>query len=121
MAAKSRGDFVTLSNTNRLTERIQEWIQDFVNAEAGPSNPSASKAAIGQLSAERISALKKRHVKVPSDPALAAIPCPICKEKFKSEWSEEHEEWVWWNAVAINDKVSQLIHSALSELTVPAV
>lgn len=35
---------------------------------------------------------------------LGDKPCPICQDRFKSEWSDEEEEWVWWNAVVV-DKV----------------
>lgn len=31
--------------------------------------------------------------------------CPICKEHFKNEYSEEEEDWVWRNAVEIDGKV----------------
>lgn len=42
----------------------------------------------------------------PSDPAKAAKPCPICKEQFKSEWSEDEEEWIFKNAIDVNGTVS---------------
>ena len=54
---------------------------------------------------KKIAALKKKHVKVPSDPAVLGKPCPICKEPFKAEWSEEDEEWQWKNAINLNEKV----------------
>lgn len=38
----------------------------------------------------------------PTDPGLATRPCPICKELFKSEWSEEEEEWIWRDAVKVD-------------------
>ncbi|SDA00297.1 BZ3501_MvSof-1269-A2-R1_Chr2-2g04515 [Microbotryum saponariae] len=31
--------------------------------------------------------------------------CGICREKFKSEWSEEEEEWVYWNAVRVEGTI----------------
>jgi hypothetical protein len=37
--------------------------------------------------------------------ALADQPCPICKEKFHSEWDEEKEDWVWKNAIKVGEKV----------------
>ncbi len=44
-------------------------------------------------------------VKAPTDPIKAAKPCPICKEEFKSEWNAEDEEWIWLDAIKINDTV----------------
>lgn len=43
------------------------------------------------------------YVVVPEDPEVAAMPCRICKEKFQSEWSEDLEEWIWKNAMALDN------------------
>ncbi len=48
---------------------------------------------------------KSVFVIVPSDPATAALPCPICQERFHSEWDEELEEWVWHNAIQTGSKI----------------
>lgn len=93
----------------------QEWINETASAEAGPSH-SPTKAQSGdqgpaKLTAERTATLQRRWVRVPSDSSKAATPCPICKEAFRSEWSEEEEEWVWRNAVDINGTVSLLFWS----------
>lgn len=37
--------------------------------------------------------------------ALADQPCPICKEKFDSEWDEDTEDWVWKNAIKVGGKI----------------
>ena len=37
-----------------------------------------------------------------------AKPCPVCKEKWKAEFEEEEEEWVFWNAVDVDGVVSCL-------------
>jgi len=50
---------------------------------------------------------------VPVPPASAAgageslgdRPCPVCQDKLKSEWSDDEEEWVWWNAVVVDGVV----------------
>lgn len=88
---------------------LQEWINETASAEAGPSH-SPTKAQFGvavpaKLTAERVAALQRKWVRVPGDSSKAAIPCPICKEVFKSEWSEEEEEWVWRNALDVNGTV----------------
>lgn len=49
--------------------------------------------------------LESSSVPVPIDASDAAKLCPICKEKFKSEFSEDDEEWVWVNAVQDRDIV----------------
>ena len=84
--------------TGHGADTSQEWIEQSVVAEAGPS----TTAPTSKLTADRIVQLKKKRVKVPSDPDIAARPCPVCKEPFKAEWSEEDEEWVWHNAIDIN-------------------
>lgn len=67
-------------------------------AAAGPSKPSAA--------VDRAALLKKKVV-VPNDRTLADRPCPICKEKFKSEWNDADEEWVYYNAVLVDGAVSE--------------
>ena len=43
---------------------------------------------------------------IPAPPGpLADQPCPICKEKFNSEWDEEKEDWVWRNAIKVGGKI----------------
>ncbi|GAA5820627.1 hypothetical protein JCM10212_005713 [Sporobolomyces blumeae] len=56
---------------------------------------TASSSSIDQAS------LMKRKVPVPPAGGLGDKPCPICQDKLKSEWSDEEEEWVWWNAVVV--------------------
>jgi pre-mRNA cleavage complex 2 protein Pcf11 len=56
-------------------------------------------------SAERDRELRVRFVVVPSGDEAKPVACPICKEVLKSEFQEEDEEWVWKNAVKLDDKV----------------
>lgn len=30
--------------------------------------------------------------------------CVICRERFKSYWDEEHEEWMWRDAIKLDGK-----------------
>jgi pre-mRNA cleavage complex 2 protein Pcf11 len=76
----------------RWLPRADEWIHE--NSEAGPSEPKQEAVASTKLTAERL--------------AKATIPCPICKEQFKSEWSEDEEEWVFNNAINVHGTVSSL-------------
>lgn len=93
----------------RWLPRAEEWINENVEG-AGPSStsPKKSDSALPVLTGERLAALKRKWVPAPSDPVKAKKPCPICKEQFKSEWSEDEEEWVFMNAVETQGTVSQL-------------
>jgi pre-mRNA cleavage complex 2 protein Pcf11 len=52
-----------------------------------------------------LKAASKKFVVAPSDdPDAAATPCPICKELFKSEWSEDEEEWIWKNCIRVEGR-----------------
>lgn len=61
----------------------------------------------GGLTAAQDKALKEKFAKsfviAPTDPDLASKPCPICKEAFKSQWSEDEEEWIWLNAIKVDN------------------
>lgn len=56
------------------------------------------------------------YVLTPTDPNAANEPCPICKEKFISVWNEDVEEWVWKNAISIENVIYHAI--CLSEASV---
>jgi hypothetical protein len=87
----------------------QDWVKDFSSSsEAGPSTQIQNNGDGKQparLTAEKLAAYRLKWVRVPTDPTKAAQPCPICKEAFKGEWSEQEEEWVWKNAMEIGKKV----------------
>ncbi|KAK8864405.1 hypothetical protein IAR55_001653 [Kwoniella newhampshirensis] len=90
----------------RWLPRAEEWIKDVV--EAGPSTlslPGRQQGTTSQVSAERIAQLRQKWVKVPQDTKKAASVCPVCKEAFKAEWSEDEEEWIWKNALNINGTI----------------
>jgi pre-mRNA cleavage complex 2 protein Pcf11 len=53
------------------------------------------------------SAAKKKqpdYVRAPSDPVLRSMPCPIDQEPFKSEWSEEVQDFIWKDAVLVGGR-----------------
>ncbi|KAG4304511.1 hypothetical protein PORY_002221 [Pneumocystis oryctolagi] len=56
------------------------------------------------------------YVLVPTDTNALSEPCPICKEKFVSVWNEDVEEWVWKNAVSIENIIYHAV--CLSEASV---
>ncbi|GAA5907113.1 Pcf11p [Sporobolomyces salmoneus] len=78
---------------------------------SNPSDPSGSSGSPvkdgngtskGGTNVIDRAALLKKKVSVPPAGGLGDKPCPICQDKFKSEWSDEEEEWVWWNAVNVD-------------------
>lgn len=92
--------------------RLEDWIRGGHDDE-GPSKgdgsnmdkggTSRSTTALTPAQEAELKAATKAFVPAPSDdPGVATKPCPICKELFKSEWSEEEEEWIWKNAVKVN-------------------
>ncbi|KAL7421872.1 mRNA 3' end processing factor [Cryptotrichosporon argae] len=96
-----------------------EWVVPDPQPEVGPSSPrrqaaaaSAAAPAAGaatasapasKLTAERLAALSKKWVRAPD--AASTRPCPVCKEAFKPEWSEAHEEWVFNNAIDVHGTI----------------
>ncbi|WRT66372.1 uncharacterized protein IL334_003327 [Kwoniella shivajii] len=96
----------------RWLPRAEEWINDTFASdnEPGPSsstiNNSPGKTSnTATVSAERLSQLRQKWVKVPQDSKKALAVCPVCKESFVKEWSEDDEEWIWKNALNINGTI----------------
>jgi pre-mRNA cleavage complex 2 protein Pcf11 len=102
----------------RWLPRAEFWIKDVtsnvISADgASSSGPSTSnKPGLGMAPkvdaafvARQRAELQNSWIPVPSDPARAALPCPICKEKFVSEYNEDEEEWIWKNAIEADGQV----------------
>ena len=70
------------------------------------SRLSNVKAVATAENAKRDAELCARFVVVPAGDEAKHITCPICKEVFKSEFNEDDEEWIWRNALKIDDRVS---------------
>ncbi|CAJ0907263.1 3452_t:CDS:2, partial [Entrophospora sp. SA101] len=49
--------------------------------------------------------INESTVVVPLDIEKTNKPCPICKEKFQVFWNDNEEEWMFRNAVEINDGI----------------
>lgn len=90
--------------------RLEEWIRGGYDDDA-PSkvnetgSTGTGRVAVAMTPAQEaeLKAATNAFVVAPSDdPGVATKPCPICKELFKSEWSEEEEEWIWKNAIKVN-------------------
>jgi len=82
----------------------EEWITESVqDKQIVEGIDSGSAVVVGGGDGEK--SLKLPSVAVPTDALLASQPCPICKERFKSVWDEDREEWVWPNAVLIDGRI----------------
>jgi len=91
----------------RWLPRAEEWINENVEGSGPSTSPKKTDTSLPtKLPAERLAALKRKWVRAPSDPVKAKIPCPVCKEQFKSEWNEDEEEWVFMNAIEVGSQVS---------------
>jgi pre-mRNA cleavage complex 2 protein Pcf11 len=80
----------------------REWIasKEFED-DVGPTD------AKGQpLTAASVAAVKKSQdfVRVPADPLLRSLACPIDQEPFKSEWSEDVQDFIWKDAVQVGSR-----------------
>lgn len=94
---------------DRLESFIRGGFDDSVPASKGSGAGAASgdgESKSGMTAAQE-KALKEKFSKsfvvAPTDPDLASKPCPICKEAFKSQWSEDEEEWIWLNAIKVEN------------------
>ncbi|GAA5848917.1 hypothetical protein JCM8547_006388 [Rhodosporidiobolus lusitaniae] len=81
----------------------EEWYSSSTSSSLDPSSsstslPLPSSSSISSAPLDKSALLK---AKVPVQEGLGGDPCPICQDRFKSEWSDEEEEWVWWNAVVV--------------------
>ena len=106
------------SSLSRSLSLSQDWIKDpsispdsFLPSSnthnPSSSNGPASSAGGGQsgLTPAARQALTKKFIVQPADTSLS---CPICKEGFKAEYSDDEEEWIWKNAVEEEGIVSGL-------------
>lgn len=59
--------------------------------------------------------LAKKYVPVPGDKTISRN-CPICKDKFETQWSDEAEDWVWINAIEEKGKYFHAICHAESQM-----
>ncbi|KAH8704263.1 putative mRNA cleavage factor complex component Pcf11 [Talaromyces proteolyticus] len=48
---------------------------------------------------------QKQWLRAPNDVTLRNAPCPICQEKFESTWSEDVQDWIWQDAIKVNNRV----------------
>ena len=91
----------------------REWIASKeYEDDAGPVDSNGNSN-----SGTAVAAKKKTpdFVRVPADAVLRSLPCPIDQEPFKSEWSEEVQDFIWKDAVHVGNRVYHL--SCYTEVT----
>lgn len=77
--------------------KIKDWL-----SEPAAEVEDQEKHEEAEITAE----VARSFVKVPTDPIRASKPCPICKEKFKQQWAEQEEDFVWSDAKNVDGVVS---------------
>jgi hypothetical protein len=115
LAVSRRGPSFLLPSSFSTGRTNHSVLQDWIHADDASllyDNPDAtssfsSSAASGKPTALQLdrAELLLRKVAAPTDPAKLGKPCPICKEKFKEEWSEPDEDWVFYNAIDVEGTV----------------
>lgn len=68
--------------------------------DAGPADASGTSLNGGAATAKK----KVDFVRAPTDPILRSLPCPIDQEPFKSEWSEEVQDFIWKDAIHVGGR-----------------
>lgn len=80
-----------------------EWITSReYEDDLGLEDPAANTN--GQASTDSAKKKEQDFVRTPSDPAYRNATCPIDQEPFKSEWSEDVQDFIWRDAVKVGDK-----------------
>ncbi|KAF1938193.1 hypothetical protein EJ02DRAFT_458095 [Clathrospora elynae] len=81
----------------------KEWVEYREVDETAPdqsNDPSSSSGA-----AKPKKQTKDRYVSVPQDVTLQQAPCPICQDKFETQWNVEANDFVWMDALSVGGKV----------------
>ena len=81
----------------------KEWIEYRELDETAPNQ--SSHPSSGSNAAKPKKQTKDRYVSVPQDVTLQQAPCPICQEKFETQWNVEANDFVWMDALCVGGKV----------------
>ncbi|KAK9765411.1 mRNA 3' end processing factor [Basidiobolus ranarum] len=83
----------------------EDWIHSRENQASSLQAPAFfdQESNNSQQETDDESALKEMTIVVPHD--HHGKPCPVCKEKFVSFWSDSEEEWMYKNAVLFENVV----------------
>lgn len=79
----------------------KEWIEYKEVDETAPPHEVTASATLKNPKKET----KDRYVSVPQDSTLQHAPCPICQEKFETQWNVDANDFVWMDAVQVGQKI----------------
>lgn len=79
----------------------KDWVDYREVDETTPSNDTTSTNTVARPKKQA----KDRYVLVPQDTALQHAPCPICQEKFETQWNVDANDFVWMDALQVGGKI----------------
>ncbi|KAL1607503.1 mRNA 3' end processing factor [Nothophoma quercina] len=79
----------------------KDWIDYREVDETTPANDTTSANAAAKPKKQA----KDRYVLVPQDVTLQHAPCPICQEKFETQWNVDANDFVWMDALQVGGKI----------------
>lgn len=79
----------------------KDWIDYREVDETTPANDTTSANAVAKPKKQA----KDRYVLVPQDVTLQHAPCPICQEKFETQWNVDANDFVWMDALQVGGKI----------------
>ncbi|KAI4924060.1 hypothetical protein J4E85_008219 [Alternaria conjuncta] len=81
----------------------KEWIEYREVDETAPNQSNDGSSGTGGVKPKKQA--KDRYVSVPQDVTLQQAPCPICQDKFETQWNVEANDFVWMDAVSVGGKI----------------
>ncbi|RFU32663.1 hypothetical protein B7463_g3656, partial [Scytalidium lignicola] len=82
-----------------------DWIKSREVEEDQNSTSANGNASASNANSSASDKPKLQYIAVPNDPALANSVCPICQEKFDTNWLADAQEWVWMDAKKVGDRI----------------
>ncbi|KAL8906636.1 MAG: hypothetical protein Q9207_001890 [Kuettlingeria erythrocarpa] len=83
-----------------------DWIRSREDLDEDPSSTNGASNSHAAAAAEAAkNDPKNKSIPVPSDLNLRNAPCPICQEKFEPSWDDESQDFVWRDALRIQNRV----------------
>ncbi|KAH8716980.1 hypothetical protein GQ44DRAFT_398493 [Phaeosphaeriaceae sp. PMI808] len=79
----------------------KEWIDYQEVDETAPPNENGVTSTANKPKKQA----KDRYISVPQDPTLQHSPCPICQEKFETQWNVDANDFVWMDALQVGGKI----------------
>lgn len=95
-------DSVVRGQSRSWFSKLEQWIRGGYDDTLLPSREEANLHDEQGHAGPRLTAAQEEELRAASSKFVVAdgdASCPICKEKFNSEWSEDEEEFIWRNAI----------------------